>query len=148
MSSLRQPNALRTRARGHEHLLQEPRGTIRKHGKSSQKSGLRGPCKQCKIFARCRDAVSIESKGNESKARDFFDAKDPDVQINCAIVAMATDVLQMLDRIQEKARRWLVYVSSRQGNARTSMRKQIRDVCGSTRIALSPTPSYREQTSA
>jgi len=46
--------------------------------------------------ARYLDAVLIESK-----ARDFFDAKDPNVQINCETMAGAAAVLGMLGRLQE-----------------------------------------------
>ena len=46
--------------------------------------------------ARYLDAVLIDSK-----ARDFFDAQDLGVQINCEIMAVAASVLRMLGRLQE-----------------------------------------------
>ena len=46
--------------------------------------------------ARYLDAVLIESK-----ACDFFDAKDPNVQINCTAMAMAANVLGKIGRLQE-----------------------------------------------
>jgi hypothetical protein len=44
------------------------------------------------------DAVRIESK-----ARDFFDAKDPNDQINCETMVLAAGVLGMIGRVHESA---------------------------------------------
>ena len=46
--------------------------------------------------ARYIDAVLIESK-----ARNFFDVKDPDVQINCETMAGVANVLRVMGRLQE-----------------------------------------------
>jgi len=46
--------------------------------------------------ARYLDAVLVESK-----ACDFFDAKDPNVQINCETMTVAANVLEILGRPQE-----------------------------------------------
>ena len=64
-----------------------------------------------KMVSKARDLVSCGDLANgvryldavliESKARDCFDAKDPDVQINCETMAMAADVSGMIGRLQE-----------------------------------------------
>ena len=88
-----------TRVYGREH--EETRGCFWKRAMLLQKMVIKARDlvfrnKDLANGARYLDAVLIESK-----ARDFFDAKDPAVQLNCDMMVEAANVLAIIGRIQE-----------------------------------------------